>query len=335
VRVAVFDTHAYDRRSLEAANADHGHALSFFEPRLTPETVVLARGFEAVCIFVNDRLDAPALAALVEGGTRLVALRCAGFNNVDVAAAEALGLTVARVGAYSPHAVAEHAVALLLCLNRKLHRAYARVREGNFALDGLTGFDLHGRTVGVLGTGQIGRVFARIMQGFGCRVLASDPSPDAALGLAYVGCDELYASCDVVSLHLPLTAATAHLVDAGAIAAMKPGAILVNTSRGGLVDTTALIAGLKSGKLGGACLDVYEREAGLFFADRSDAPILDDELARLLTFPNVLVTGHQAFLTDTALHNIAWTTLENVTRVARGEPPVNPVTATQPHPPRV
>lgn len=333
MRVAVFDTHAYDRRSLEAANAAHGHALTFFEPRLTPETVALAEGFEAVCVFVNDRLDATALAALHAGGTRLVALRCAGFNNVDLAAAEALGLEVARVASYSPHAVAEHAVALLLCLNRKLHRAYARVREGNFALDGLTGFDLHGRTVGVLGTGQIGRVFATIMQGFGCRVLASDPYPSA--GFEYVSCERLYAESDVLSLHLPLTSETTHLIDAVAFTAMKPGAILINTSRGGLVDTTALIAALKSGKLGGAALDVYEREAGLFFADRSEEGIQDDELARLLTFPNVLITGHQAFLTDTALANIADTTLENVSRVARGEAPVHPVTASQAHPPRV
>ncbi|MDB5100347.1 MAG: 2-hydroxyacid dehydrogenase, partial [Cyanobacteria bacterium RYN_339] len=251
------------------------------------------------------------------------------------AAAERLGLVVARVGAYSPHAVAEHAVAMLLCLNRKLHRAYARVREGNFSLDGLTGFDLCERTVGVLGTGQIGRVFARIMQGFGCRVLAADPFPDPTLGLTYVGCDELYGACDVLSLHLPLTPATTHLIDAGAIAAMKPGVVLLNTSRGGLVDTTALIAGLKSGQVGAAGLDVYEREAGLFFADRSEEGIQDDELARLLTFPNVLITGHQAFLTETALRNIAETTLENVSRVARGEPPVNPVTASQAHPPRV
>lgn len=339
MNIAVFDTRPYDRHSLDEANRAFGHALSYFETRLSLETVALAQGFDAICAFVNDVLDAEVLSALKDGGTRLVALRCAGFNNVDIPAAERLGLTVVRVPAYSPYAVAEHAVALLLSLNRKTHRAYARVREGNFSLSGLVGFDLHGKTVGVVGTGRIGAAFARIMRGFGCRLLAHDPYPDAALaselGLHYVPLEELLAEADVVSLHLPLTRETTHLIDAAAIAGMKPGALLLNTSRGGLVNTAALIEGLKSGKLGGAGLDVYEREAGLFFEDMSGLVLQDDQLARLLTFPNVLITAHQGFLTDTALHNIAETTLDNVTRFEKGEASPNAVTAQQPLPPRI
>ncbi|HEY9899888.1 MAG TPA: 2-hydroxyacid dehydrogenase [Pantanalinema sp.] len=338
MNIAVFDTRPYDRASLDEANEAFGHALTYFESRLGPETVALAKGFPAVCAFVNDTLDAEVLATLREGGTRLVALRCAGFNNVDVGAAEGLGLTVVRVPAYSPYAVAEHAVALLLSLNRKTHRAYARVREGNFSLSGLVGFDLHGKTVGIVGTGRIGAAFARIMHGFGCRLLAHDPYPDPALsgelGLRYVPLEELLSEADVVSLHLPLSHETTHLIDDAAIARMKPGALLLNTSRGGLVDTGALIKGLKSGKLGGAGLDVYEREAGLFFEDMSGLVLQDDQLARLLTFPNVLITAHQAFLTDTALRNIAETTLDNVTRFEAGGESPNAVTARHPLPPR-
>jgi D-lactate dehydrogenase len=339
MHVAVFDTHAYDRRSLLEVNRQFGHDLVFFEPRLTGETVTLARGFPAVCVFVNDRLDRPVLQTLREGGTQVVALRCAGFNNVELPAAEELGVAVARVPAYSPHAVAQHTVALLLCLNRKIHRAFVRVREGNFSLNGLVGYDLNERTVGVLGTGQIGRVVTRIMRGFGCRVLACDPFPDDELaqevGCRYVTRDELFRASDILSLHVPLGPETTHLVDARAIATMKPGVIILNTSRGGIIDTTALIAGLKSGQVGGAALDVYEREAGLFFEDCSDRIIEDDDLARLLMFPNVLITGHQAFLTETALRHIAETTLDNIARHERGEPCANVVTIAQPHPPRV
>ena len=336
MRVAVFDTHPYDRQSFAQANVAFGHELVFFESRLSLETVSLAAGFEAVCAFVNDTLDRPVLEALVANGTKLVALRCAGFNHVDIPAAEELGLEVVRVPAYSPYAVAEHAAALLMCLNRKLHRAYARVREGNFALAGLVGFDLHGKTVGIVGTGKIGAVFASIMTGFGCRVLAYDAYPDPKLTtVTYTDLDTLLAESDVVSLHVPLTEETLHLIDGDRIARMKPGAILLNTSRGGLVDASALVEGLKTGQVGGAGLDVYEREAGLFFEDCSQDVLQDDVLARLLTFPNVIITGHQAFLTDTALANIATTTLENIRAFARGEHSANAVTAETAIPPRV
>ncbi|HEX2190790.1 MAG TPA: 2-hydroxyacid dehydrogenase, partial [Longimicrobiaceae bacterium] len=321
VRVAVFSSKPYDQQSLAAANLGHGHELAFLEPRLTPETAPLAHGFPAVCAFVNDQLSAPVLRALAAGGTRLVALRSAGFNHVDVPAAAELGLTVARVPAYSPHAVAEHAVGLILALDRKIHRAYNRVREGNFSLDGLLGFDLHGRTVGTVGTGKIGEGFARIMAGFGCRLLAHDPFPRPeveALGVRYVPLDELFAESDVVALHCPLTPETHHVVDAGALARMKDGVMLVNTGRGALVDTRAVIAALKSGKIGSLGLDVYEEEAGLFFEDHSQHVIADDVFARLLTFPNVLVTAHQGFFTVEALRGIAETTLANVAAFERG-----------------
>lgn len=338
MRIAVFDTHSYDRHSFDEANKAFGHQLKYFEPRLSVETAALAQGYEAVCVFVNDQLNRPTLEALRAGGTRLIALRCAGFNNVDVAAAEELDLTVVRVPAYSPYAVAEHTVALLLALNRKIHRAYARVREGNFSLSGLVGFDLHGKTVGVIGTGKIGAVVARIMTGFGCRVLAHDQAPNDELiedlDVRYVPLDDLYEQSDIVTLHVPLASDNVHLIDARAISRMKPGAILLNTSRGGLVATTALIDGLKSGRIGGAGLDVYEREAGLFFEDFSNHVIQDDELARLLTFPNVVITGHQAFLTDTALHNIAETTLANVSTVEAGQTPATCVTRKLAQPPR-
>ncbi len=338
MRIAVFDTHSYDRHALEEANRVHGFTLSFLESRLTDETVSLANGYDAVCVFVNDRLDEGVLAALLSSGVRIIALRCAGFNNVDVAAAERLGISVARVPAYSPHAVAEHTVALLLCLNRKIHRAFARVREGNFSLDGLVGFDLFGKTVGIIGTGKIGSIVARIMLGFGCKVLAFDLYPDDQLtqeaGVRYVPFEDLLAQSHILTLHLPLSDSTVHLIDARVIAAMQPGAILLNTSRGGLVDTEALIEGLKRGHIGGAGLDVFEREAGVFFEDLSNGIIQDDQLARLLTFPNVLITGHQAFLTDTALRNIAETTLENLSAIGAGKECPNLVTRTHPLPPR-
>lgn len=320
MRVAVFSTKSYDRLFLEAANEQHHHELVFFEVRLSQATVAVARGFPAVCIFVNDQLDAATLNALAQGGTHLVALRCAGFNNVDLRAAQANHIRVVRVPAYSPHAVAEHTVALLLTLNRKVHRAYNRVREGNFALDGLLGFDLHGLTVGIIGTGKIGIEVARIMHGFGCPLIGYDlmPHPDGErLGLRYVALDELLRVADIITLHCPLTPQTYHLIDAHAIDKMKSGVVLLNTSRGALIDTAAVIEGLKSGKIGYLGLDVYEEEEGLFFEDLSNVVLQDDVFARLLTFPNVLITGHQAFFTRNALESIAETTLANITEVER------------------
>lgn len=318
MQVAVFSTKPYDRRFLDAANAAAGghHRLQYLEPRLSAETAVLARGAGAVCAFVNDVADAAVLGALAGMGVRLLALRSAGFNNVDLVEARRLGITVARVPAYSPESVAEHTVAMILALNRRIHRAYNRVREGNFALDGLIGFDMKGRTVGVVGTGRIGVALARIMLGFGCQVLAHDPRPDAALqaaGAAYVSLDTLLAASDIISLHCPLTPETHHLIDAAAVARMRPGAMLINTSRGAIVDTLAVIAGLKAGRIGLLGLDVYEEEADLFFEDLSGRVIHDDVFARLLTFPNVLVTAHQAFFTEEALTAIAETTVANIT----------------------
>ena len=316
MKIAVFSSKRYDRASLDAANAGP-HELHYFEPHLDAETAPLARGHDAVCVFVNDRLDAPVLEALASDGIRLIALRCAGFNNVDIHAAQRLGLAVVRVPAYSPHAVAEHTVALILALNRKLHRAYNRVREGNFALDGLLGFDLHGRTAGVVGTGKIGAVAARILAGFGCSVLAFDPFPDEgcrALGVRYVSLDELLGASDIITLHCPLTPENHHLIGAAALAKMKPGAMLINTSRGGLLDTRAVIEALKSGKLGHLGLDVYEEESEIFFEDLSGTILRDDIFTRLLTFPNVIITGHQGFFTREALDNIARTTIGNITQ---------------------
>ena len=291
MQVAVFSTKSYDRSSLEAANQAHHHKLHFFEARLTPETATLAEGLEVACLFVNDRVDATCARKLADGGVRLLALRSAGFNHVDLRAAEACAITVARVPAYSPEAVAEHAVALILTLNRKTHRAYNRVREGNFTLQGLTGFDLHGRTVGVVGMGKIGAAFVRIMRGFGCQVLAYDPHVDQEcrdLGAHYVkALDELWSESDIVSLHCPLTPQTHHLIDGAALERMKPGVMIINTGRGGLLDTRAVIGALKRGQVGHLGLDVYEEEEALFFQDLSDQVIQDDVLMRLVTFPNV------------------------------------------------
>jgi D-lactate dehydrogenase len=329
MKVTVFSTKPYDRRFLQAANADARHELCFFEERLSRHTVVLQDEAPAVCIFVNDQCDAEVLAMLAERGCRLVALRCAGFNNVDLKAAEALGIKVARVPAYSPYAVAEHALAMILALNRKIHRAYNRVREGNFALDGLLGFDLHGKTVGILGTGKIGAILAGTLKAMGCRVLGYDPFPGPsfeAIG-RYVALQELLAESDVISLHCPLTPKTHHVINAAAIAQMKPGVMLINTSRGGLIDTQAVIRGLKERQIGYLGLDVYEQEADLFFENLSETIIQDDYFQRLLTFPNVLITGHQAYFTETALQNIADATLGNVTSFERGERLANEVAA--------
>lgn len=332
MKVAVFSTKRHDRESLSAANAAAGqpHELSFFEAHLDARTAALATGAEAICPFVNDRVDRATLTALREQGVRLIALRSAGFNNVDLNAAEEFGIRVARVPAYSPWAVAEHAAALILALNRKTHRAYARVREGNFTLDGLLGFDLHGRTVGLVGVGRIGLVMARIMTGFGCTIIAHDPEPNSeleALGGRYVPLDELLSSSDIISLHCPLTPQTRHLIDKAALERMKRGVMLINTSRGAVVDTRALIDGLKNGRIGYLGLDVYEEEGDLFFEDLSDQLIQDDVFARLLTFPNVLITGHQGFFTAEALQAIAETTIANLTAFEATGRPVHEVTA--------
>jgi D-lactate dehydrogenase len=329
MRVTVFSAKPYDRRFLSAANESSGHELLFLEERLSARTALLQAGAPAACLFVNDLADADALAGLAEQGCRLIALRCAGFNNVDLKRAPELGLRVVRVPAYSPYAVAEHALALILALNRKIHRAYNRVREGNFALEGLLGFDLHGKTVGIVGTGKIGLILARTLIAMGCRVLAYDPYPTAALtelGGAYVPLEELLGQSDVITLHCPLTPQTQHLIGRDAVALMKPGVMLVNTSRGGLIDTPAVIAGLKDRKIGYLGLDVYEQEEDLFFENLSETIIQDDYFQRLLTFPNVLITGHQAYFTETALGNIAETTIANLSAFERGEPLGNEVT---------
>jgi len=330
MKVAVFSTKPYDARYLRAAS-DGKHDLTFFDVRLSPETAPLARGFEAVCAFVNDDLARETIAALASAGPRIIALRSAGFNHVDLEAAAAAGIAVARVPAYSPYAVAEHTLALILTLNRKMHRAYNRVREGNFALDGLLGFDLHGKTVGIVGTGKIGETVARILHGFGCRLLAFDPYENPAcraLGVRYVDLDALFGQSDVITLQCPLTPQTRHMIDGVAIAKMKPGVMIVNTSRGAVVDTAALIAGLKDGRVGSVGLDVYEEEEDLFFEDYSQTFIQDDVFARLLTFPNVLITGHQAFFTHEALSAIAETTVANLSAFESDGVPVHPVPAT-------
>lgn len=323
MRVGVFSAKSYDREHLARVNREtgRGHELVFLEPRLTPETAGLAAGFPAVCVFVNDHLDADVLARVAAGGTRLVALRCAGFNNVDLAAAKRLGVTVARVPAYSPHAVAEHTLGLMLTLIRKLHRAINRVRDGNFSLEGLLGFELHHRTIGVVGTGRIGETMVRLLSGFGATLLAYDPVTNPAcvdLGARYVPLAELLSASDVVTLHCPLTSETRHLVGETALGRMKPGAILVNTGRGALVDAAAVIAALKDGRLGGLAIDVYEEEERLFFEDHSGEVLQDDVFARLLTFPNVIITGHEAFFTEEALTAIARTTLGNVSDFEAG-----------------
>ncbi len=319
--ITVFDTHHFDRSAIEKQNAKLGHHLHFFQTRLERDTAKLAAGSEAVCVFVNDVLDRVTLTTLRDSGVRLIALRCAGFNNVDLKAAAELGLTVTRVPAYSPYAVAEHAVALLLALNRKIHRAHNRVRESNFSLEGLVGFDLHGKTVGIVGTGKIGQVFANIMNGFGCRLLAFDAFPRTDLPVTYVTAEQLLTESDIISLHVPLLPETFHFLRAETIAQLKRGAIIVNTSRGALIEAQALIDGLKSGQVGGAALDVYEEEGGVFFHDLSGKILQDDVLARLISMPNVLITSHQAFLTHEALANIAQSTLETITAFEKGEVP--------------
>ncbi|MGD8682895.1 MAG: 2-hydroxyacid dehydrogenase [Chloroflexota bacterium] len=330
MRVAVFSAKPYDERYLGAAAEGSPHQLDFFEAKLSPDHAPLAAGYEAVCVFVHDEVSGEVLRQLADGGTRLVALRAAGFNNVDLAVAKEVGITVCRVPAYSPYAVAEHAVALILSLVRRTYRAYNRVRDGNFALDGLLGYDLNDRCVGVVGTGRIGTVFAAIMKGFGCRLMAYDPYPNdemRELGAKYVDLPELFAESDIIALHAPLTPETHHLVNAETLSLVKPGLMIVNTSRGGLIDTEAAIEALKDGRLGYLGLDVYEEEDAVgFFEDQSASIIQDDTFARLLTFPNVLITAHQAFFTAEALENIGETTVSNLSAFEETGTPVYEVT---------
>ena len=320
----VFDTKSYDRESFQRANASGVVAWRFFDSRLSVETAPAARGAQAVCIFVNDRADRPCLEALQSLGVKHIALRCAGFNSVDLSAAKELGLSVTRVPAYSPYAVAEHAVALLLALNRKIPRASNRVRDLNFSLNGLVGFDLHGKTAGIFGTGKIGRVAAQILRGFGMKVLAFDVAPSHEWakenGVIYTDARTLARESEVISLHTPLTPETHHIIRRETLELMKPDTILINVSRGALIDTKALIEALKCRRLGGVGLDVYEEEEGVFFEDLSGQILQDDDLARLLTFPNVLITAHQAFLTREALAEIARVTVANLSACANGTP---------------
>jgi D-lactate dehydrogenase len=320
VRVAVFSAKNYDREYLEGANTSR-YELRYFEPQLNEGTVSLAAGFGIVCVFVNDRVNASVMEKLAALGVRLITLRCAGYNNVDLTAAAQHHITVVRVPGYSPHAVAEHPIGLILALNRKLPRAYNRVREGNLALDGLLGFDIFGKTAGLIGTGKIGSVVAHILTGFGCRILAFDPMPNetcSALGVRYVKLDELLTQSDIITLHCPLTPDNKHMIDATALRVMRDGVMLINTSRGALIDTLPVIEALKSGKIGYLGLDVYEEEEQIFFEDRSGLIISDDVFSRLLTFPNVIITGHQAFFTREALENIATTTIDNITKFESG-----------------
>jgi len=321
MKVAIFDIHKFERPLFEALNKSFQHNLVFFELRLTSETAYLAKDFPAVCSFVNDKINAKTLNILKENGCQLLALRTAGFNHVDLQAAKKEGIRVVRVPVYSPYAVAEHAIALLLALNRKLCRASARVHELNFSLDGLVGYDLHGKVAGIVGTGRIGSVTAKILSGFGCEVLAFDKNENTELkkqGIRYVTLEELFLRSDIISLHVPLNSETLYLINVDTIAKMRRGGTLINTGRGGLIDTKALISALKTGKVGAAGLDVYEEEENVFFQDLSDTILQDDVLARLMTFPNVLITAHQAFLTKEALHNIVETTLQNIKEFEQG-----------------
>ena len=327
--VTFYSSKPYDERYFKAENSHRSeHDIIFQESRLNRRSAPLAIGSRAICAFVNDRLDRPVLEQLKEGSTEIIAMRCAGFNNVDLAAAEALGFTVVRVPAYSPHAVAEHTLGLLLALNRHLHRAYNRVREGNFSLEGLVGAEIFGSTVGIVGTGMIGTNVARMFHGLGCRLLCHDveENPDLLeLGAEYRPLEALLGASDVVTLHCPLVEATHHMINHETIGQMKHGAALLNTSRGGLIDTAAVIEGLKSGRIGRLGIDVYEEEDNLFFEDHSYEVVQDDLFARLQTFPNVIITGHQAFFTDKALRAIAKTTLANLSQLEAGEPCENAV----------
>lgn len=319
MKLAFFDTKAYDMPGFDSCAKDTGLEIKYFETRLNEDTASLAAGYDAVCVFVNDTVNAAVVDKLYGYGVKLLVLRCAGFNNVDIAACHGK-LRVFRVPAYSPHAVAEHAMALLLTINRRTHKAYIRTRDFNFSLQGLAGFDLHGKTVGIIGTGKIGRVFADICKGFGMNILAYDKFPAANSGLHYVDLPELFAKSDIISLHCPLTEETRHIIDAASIAQMKKGVTIINTSRGGLVNTEDLITGIKDKKVGAACLDVYEEEGDFFYEDFSGHIVQDDKLVRLIAMPNVIVTSHQAFLTQEALDSIASTTVDNLKQFFAGTP---------------
>lgn len=325
-KIAFFDAKPYDRVFFNAENDKYGYSITYFEARLTKDSAPLANGFDAVCAFVNDDISEEVVDSLVNGGVKILAMRCAGYNNVNLYASHGR-LPVVRVPAYSPYAVAEHAVALLLTLNRNTHRAYYRIREHNFSINGLLGFDLHGKTAGVIGTGKIGKILINILLGFGMKVLAYDYYPDEAFaeeaGIEYVNLERVYRESDVISLHCPLTPETRYMINAESIEMMKRGIYIINTSRGHLINTSALIEGLKKGIIGGAGLDVYEEESEYFFEDKSDELLIDDTLARLTTFNNVLITSHQAFFTEEALSNIAGTTLHNIDDFIHGRKLVN------------
>lgn len=330
MKIAVFSTKSYDREYLDEANKNYDYDLYYFEPKLRKRTVgLIDEQYDAVCVFVNDTVCKDVIKALSEKNIKLIALRCAGFNNVDIKTANQQGIRVLRVPAYSPHAVAEHAAALILTLNRKTHKAYNRVREGNFSLERLVGFDLYGKTVGVIGTGKIGQKFCNIMQGFGCKVIAYDKFPSEEVkkqGVTYVDINELYNSSDIISLHCPLTPETNNIINKASIKEMKDNVMLINTSRGKLIDTQSVINALKNRKIGYLGIDVYEQEENLFFKDLSEIVIQDDMIARIMTFPNALVTAHQAFFTHNALTQISETTLKNATDFMNNKHSENDVT---------
>jgi len=320
LKIAFFDTHKFEIKFYQEQMS--GFEFTFFDVKLSIQTVHLCQGFDAICIFVNDQVSADVINRIQFYGIKLIALRCAGYNNVDIKAAVAHGLPVVRVEEYSPYAVAEYAVSLIQCLNRKVHKAYNRVREGNFSLDGLVGFDLHGKTVGVVGTGKIGSAFCQIVKGFGCKVLATDVDENEELkknGVQYVGLNQLFTESDIISLHVPLNEKTFHMLNAASFALMKKGVMVINTGRGSLIDSKELIKNLKNGKIGFAGLDVYEEESQYFFENHEQEILSDDVLARLMTFPNVILTSHQAFLTDQALTNIALTTLQSLKQFKMGQ----------------
>ncbi len=328
MKITFFSTQPYDRESFLKHQTDSRLELVFLEAKLTEQTVSLAKGSAAICVFVNDTLNENVIRQLSQLNVRLIALRCAGFNNVDLEAAQTCNIKVVRVPAYSPHAVAEHALAMIMTLNRKIHKAYNRVREQNFSLNGLLGFDLYKKTVGVIGTGHIGEVFCRILHGLGCYVLACDPIKKPAIeaiGIPYVSMEEVFAQCDIISLHCPLNETTRYLINSATIEQMKTGVMLINTSRGGLIDSKAIIAALKSGKIGYLGIDVYEQEADLFFQNLSEQILHDDIIARLMTFPNVLITAHQGFFTQEALDQIALTTLDNIKQFKEGKALINEI----------
>ena len=330
MKIAFFSTKSYDRTHFEAEVAETDHEITFFEDALTMHTATLVTGFDAVCIFVNNPLDKPLIEKISDLGVEVVALRSAGFNHVDLEACRKHGLTVYRVPAYSPEAVAEHTLALILTLNRKTHKAYNRVRENNYSLEGLAGFNVHGKTVGVIGTGTIGAAFCKIMTGFDCNIIAFDPNINEeveAMGVSYVDFDELVKQSDIISLHCPLIPQTRHIIDRESIEKMKDSVMIINTSRGALIDTAAVIDGLKQKKVGFLGIDVYEQEDNLFFKDLSAEVIQDDVITRLMAFPNVLITGHQAFLTEEALQQITETTIKNLSDYEAGNRSDNELTA--------